>query len=493
MKKYIKLLFSLVAVLALLTTVSCSEEDVISGEGTGNVFISVINPTAEYPNEAVTIQGAGFNEVQFLFVGNKQATFQLDGDVITFVIPESTPDGLTAVTLAMANNYRVAAEFEVLLRPTPVFSTISPSAANPGENVIITGNSLNNLLKVTVGDIEATVVSSSATELVFTVPDGPQNNARAVIEVTTSGGKTSSKSTFYVGKNLLLNGTLDEGDGDEFTNWGKWNGADGMTASAQPYTGRALKAVAAGGDAWRSQFGSDAVETIVGVEYTAYMWVKAEENGGNIRFSTNAAAGALYSGNYDITTEWQQIEWVFTANDPLTKLVLDLGVSSGMVYHVDNITLISGLTGPPPLPNLLLNGGLEDGDGDEFTNWSKMNGAEGMTASDQSYKGSRALRAESIGDAQWKSQFAADKVVTEIGKDYVVSVWIKTEANTGQVQFDVRGGDPQYLDMHDVTTEWQQIESTFTAVAAETEVVLALGNQAGMVFLLDNFSLKEVQ
>ncbi|AOW20562.1 carbohydrate binding domain-containing protein [Urechidicola croceus] len=495
MKKYLKILFSFFATIVLLTVISCEEDDLNTAIGTGNVAITSINPTAEFPMETVTLEGVDFHTVQFVFVGTRQTPFQLDGNIISFVIPDGTPPGMTPITLAMANNYRVTAEMEVLLRPVPVFKTISPSAAAPGENVTISGSALENVETITVGGVEAELVSADGTELIFTVPEGPVLNTRNVIELTTSGGTTASESIFYVAQNLVLNGILEEGDGDDFTNWGKWNGADGLIASDQPYYGRSLKAIAAGGDAWRTQFVSDPTETAVDAEYIAYMWIKAEEAGGNIRFSTNSATGALYSGNYDITTEWQQIEWVFTNNDPASRLVLDLGVSDGMIYHIDNITLVSTASGPPPPPNLLLNGDLELGGDDDFTNWGEWNGADLMTVeTSEVHGGSRALRAVGAGADAWRTQFASDGVITEVGQTYIASMWIKGEGagDGGNVRFSTAAtAGALYGPNFDITGEWQQVFWEFEANDALTNLVLDLGAVADAIYYVDDISLTE--
>lgn len=140
-------------------------------------------------------------------------------------------------------------------------------------------------------------------------------------------------------KNILPNGDLELGDGNNFENWGMWNGADRMTAETTEIHGgaRSLKVVnAAAGNSWDSQFVSDPVEIEVGKEYTASMWVKGET--ATVRFSTNAAAGALYGPDYTVTSEWQQVTWDFTANDASTRLVLDMGVSQA-TFYIDDIEL----------------------------------------------------------------------------------------------------------------------------------------------------------
>ncbi len=115
---------------------------------------------------------------------------------------------------------------------------------------------------------------------------------------------------------------------------------------------------------------SDAASTQVGVEYTLFMWIKAESGTGSMRFSTTPSA--QYSANYEISTEWQQIEWVFTANEPATQIALDMGLIADAVYFVDNVTLIETGAAAPQPTNVLLNGGFELGEGDNFTNWNKF-------------------------------------------------------------------------------------------------------------------------
>ncbi|SFZ92050.1 Carbohydrate binding domain-containing protein [Flaviramulus basaltis] len=491
MKILNKLLKGLLVLVLTFGFFSCNDDDFSAKE----VSISDLSVASAFPNDPVSFSGINLETVQFLFVGEQQAEFQLNGDVVSFIVPERAVVGQNSITLAMANGYRVKVPFEVLLRPTPVINSISPSAAEPGENITIIGTSLHNLQKVSVNDIEATVVSSSESELVFTIPEGPQNNALAIIKIVTSGGSTESDSVFYVGENLVLNGELEEGTGDDFTNWSKFNGGDGLIASDKPYAGRSLKVIAAGGDAWRTQFVSDPTEISVGVDYTAFMWIKAEEAGGNIRFSTNSTTGALYSGDYDIGTEWQQIEWTFTNNDPATRLVLDMGVSAGMVYHVDNITIVSTLSGPPPPPNLLLNGDLELGGADDFTNWGEWNAPDLLTVeTTETHGGSRALKAIGVGGDAWRTQFASDAVTTEVGQTYIASMWIKGEGagDGGNVRFSTSAtAGALYGPDFAITGEWQQVSWEFEANDVAINLVLDLGFVQDAIYYVDDISFSE--
>ncbi|HET8736814.1 MAG TPA: IPT/TIG domain-containing protein, partial [Pricia sp.] len=362
------------AVFAIFFATSCDQDDVSTPE----VLITGIPSEEVFPGDEVTLEGNNFSAVLFVFLENNQIPFQLDGDIITFTLPSSTSIGGKKVTLVMPEGYIVTTDIAVVARPFPIITGLSTSAAQEGEEVIIQGTSLDNVQSVFVGEAEATVVSSTATEVIISIPSGLEENLPAPIKVVTSGGEATSPGNFYVGANLLMNGGFELGDGDDFTNWSKFNGGDLMTATTEAgeaFYGRSLRAVGAGGDAWRTQLASDAAPTQVGVEYTLSLWIKAQPgtpgDGGNIRFSTTP--DPLYSGDYEITSEWQQIEWVFEANTTPASAVLDLGVIADAVYFVDNVTLVAtGLSGPQPT-EILLNGGFEEGEGDEFTNWSKFN------------------------------------------------------------------------------------------------------------------------
>lgn len=493
MKMYLYRILKLITFTAIVLMIgSCEDEDTLP-----SVAITNMSVTEAYPLETVVLEGSNFNVVQFVFVGNRQAPFQLDGNQMTFEVPEAAAAGANKITLAMANNYRVTTDFTVLVRPNPVINSITPTAAAMGENVTILGVSLDNLKSVSVDEIEATVVSSSANELVFTVPDGLADNALAEIKIITTGGEVTSASQFYVGKNLLLNGELELGDGDDFTNWGKWNGGAGMTATTsadEAYSGRALRTVAVGGDAWRSQFVSDPVPTEIGVEYTLNVWIKADVNspgnGGNIRFSTNP--NAQYSANYDITGEWQQIEWKITANAAETRMVLDLGVIADAIYFVDNITLVAtGKSGPQ---NLLSNSSFEDG----LTDWELLNGTVELT-SDEAHNGSNSIKVTPAAGNPWDTQFAHVGIPLTYEGTYELRLWAKAAGPDGVMrvsasQWDGNGADYFYGSDIQVTEDWAEYtwEITVGKDLETHKIVLDMGAGSQVLFV-DDVTLKEVQ
>jgi len=340
MKNNIKKLLNLFAVIAFFTAVSCDDDN-----SSPNVTVTKVNPGVQYIQDSATLEGTELDQVKYVFVGNIDAPFTLNGGVITFVVPAGVKPGTNPITLVVDNDMRVTSSIDVLVKPVPTLTTINPSAAAAGENVTVYGANLNNSPTVTVGGVAATVVSADDSKVVFTVPAVANNKVSSTVEVTTKFGKVATTSIFYASKNLLLNSGLELGAGDNFDNWGKWNGGTAMFASTVPsevYSGRALKATGVGsvGGEWKTQFGSDEVTTTIGSKYLVYMWIKGATAGGNMRFSTNESAGAQYGGGIDIGTQWQQVRFEFTAKSAKTKIVLDMGLKA-VTYHVDNITMVA--------------------------------------------------------------------------------------------------------------------------------------------------------
>lgn len=509
MPKTLKFISKFLTIIAIVFAVSCESDD-----SAPLVTIDSVTSDNFYPGEDVIFKGSNFDTVLFVFMGNNQIPFQLEGsDTIIITLPESGV-GDAVITLVMADGYIVEKNIEVIPRPFPIIETVSPSAAAEGEQVTLTGTSLNNLQSVTIGEVEASVVSSTATELIITVPAGLAPGVAAEISVVTTGGEANPPLSFYVGQNLLLNGGLELGSGDDFTNWGKWNGGDGMTATTEAgdaYVGRSLRAVGAGGDAWRTQFVSDEVPTQVGAEYKLFMLIKGDQGtpgvGGNVRFSTNP--NALYSGNYDITADWQQIEWTFTANSEMTRAVLDLGVIADAVYFVDNITLIQ--TGTPPPPPINTNGSFEDSDlgaADGVTGWGGLNGARasGEVTDAESHDGDKSVKMtiNEIGANPWDIQPTSSMTVVD-GETYVLSVWFKGTGIANIKPAIDQGGDPGWAEWGNpeaafTNNQWTEVTYEFTASTtnagpnnARFAISMSYEGNVGGIIYVDDLEVRLLQ
>ncbi len=295
---------------------------------------------------------------------------------------------------------------------------------------------------------------------------------------------------FLAAQNLISNPSFEEGSGDEFANWTKVNGATFMTATTAPdevRTGsRALRSAGSGfpGEQWQVQLINELVPTVVGEAYTFTIWAKAASAGANIRFSTQP--NPLYGPDTEVPADtWTQLSWTFTANESLTSIVLDLGQTDVVIFLDD-----AEMNGPSASNNAILNPSFEEGTGDEFTNWTKVNGAEFMTATtdpDEVRTGSRALRSEGPGfpGEQWRLQLISDPVATVVGQSYTFTIWAKAAAAGANIRFSTQPNPLYGPDTEVPADTWTQLSWTFTANEANTSIVLDLGQTDVAIFLDD--------
>lgn len=512
MKKYLKSLFSFFTAIALFTIVGCEKVENNTLAATGNVAITSVSPGAEFPEETVTLQGVDFNQVQFLFLDEVQVDFQLSGEDLTFVIPAGTTPGMKTITLAMAQNYRVTSQIEVLLRPVPVIQDFDAYVA-PGGDLVITGLSFNPEynVEVFIDGMSAPITAQTNTSLTVTVPAGVPDDEPLDLEITSIHGSTTASTAFIARESLVENSTLSEGSGDDFTGWEKKNGGDGMTevTGSEAYGGgRSMRVEGSGtADAWRTQLGSSFTVLTVGEEYTAMLWAKSEEAGGQMRVSVsewNNSNGDdfFYGDTYEIGTSWQLYTWTFTAQATVNgdhRLVLDMG-HTPVPLLIDHIAIVEGaFGGSSEAPTLIANGGFEEGIG---TAWEVSNGDITETSDpDQVHCGSNAIRVvgDGAGDG-WRTQIIADGVELTEGEEYVIRLWAKAEGPDGEISvsvsrwMDSNGDDYFYSDPVVVTAgEWNEYSWTFTAGTTSNgvhNVVLDLGRSA-QTYYIDDVSLKE--
>lgn len=514
MKKILK--YSIALLLPIIFMVGCEEdfEDKLTGNPPSDNSVDVSSRLSGFEQDeaeigaTLTMTGQGLSNVKRVMVAGRLAlNVEASETAVSFTVPNGAPLGAQDFHFIFSGNERAVANIVVIPRQIPGILSISPTAAAAGEQVTIVGFALKDIQSIKVGGVEAEADDASTEEkLIITIPEGLPPNVPAPIEIETVRGKVTSESIFYVGKNLIANGEFEQGEGEDFEGWHKANnGTLTIADPADSYAGRTLKAISgSASQQWHPQMFAPATPTQIGAEYTLIVWVKGAVgtpgDGGRIRFSTTP--NAKYSGNYDITSQWQQLVWVFEANAESTQIVLDLGGVEDAVYFLDNVTLVATGDAAPQPVELLLNGGFELGDGDDFTNWSKNNGADFLTATtneNEVRSGSRALFAVGDGRSHWRTQLASDVMETIEGRTYVASFWIKaklgTPGNGGIVRMSTAGnGDPQYQGDVTVntTTDWQKVEWEITANGTETSIVLDLGATENAEYFIDDVSFLQM-
>ncbi|WP_340114603.1 carbohydrate binding domain-containing protein [Maribellus mangrovi] len=496
MKNYIKILLLSILSVSLLTT-GCKEDDEFA-----TVNISGLSVESAYPLDEVSISGSNLETVQSAFVGTEEAMFTFDGGTLNLTVPEDAKIGNSFITLVIAPQYRVVTAFEVLLRPTPVVQSISSSAVAVGSELTIRGLSFNTEYNPTVkiGGADATITSNTETELVVTVPN-LEPYEQANVEVTTMHGTSKSKFSFFAGENLIVNGNLEAGAGNDFANWTKLNGGDGMTevSGEDAYYGRAVRVVGAASDAWRTQFASDPIALIPNTEYTIVLLAKGEQDGAKMRVSVSQWPDDYFYGeDVEITTDWAQYAWTFTGQELEggSRIVLDMGYTD-VPFIVDNVTLIQGASVPVgDSPELLTNGSFED----DLNNWTVLNGPDNaeVTTAD-AYCGSKSLKVVGKGGNPWDVQVAADGVELVVGTQYEVSFWAKSAGEEGFFRMSAsqwasgQSDDFFYSGNFNLTTDWAYYSRIFEAKETSTGDVKVLidAGESTQTLYIDAVSLKE--
>ena len=353
----------LISVATLLTTRCNNDEGVTYSVRDVSSRITGFNNAKTGPGAELTVNGSQLEDVQRIFIGNEVVLarnfISHTASEITFTVPTSVPvytDGtLTDVLIAFSGPDRAFTEIEVV--PLQAISSFTPYAASAGETVTLLGVNFDLVSGVKLGDIDAPITSQTATLLKFTMP---ADASTGKITLTGEAGSSNSAADLIACSGssspdcmaaLNLNGNLEEGDGDNFTNWGKWNGGSFQVATTVPgeyYRGsRALKVIrdgSLGSGQWRIQFVSDPVTTEIGASYTVYIWARAAVANAGFRVSLNPDTG-FYPGDVAVTTQWQQFSFVIPGDriqNTATRIVLDLNGTNTAVttFYIDDIKVI---------------------------------------------------------------------------------------------------------------------------------------------------------
>jgi len=145
---------------------------------------------------------------------------------------------------------------------------------------------------------------------------------------------------------------------------------------------------------------------------------------------------------------------------------------------------------------LVTNGGFENGTGNALTGWSILNGGSAVTATTvpaEVHSGSRAMKAVNA-TAQtdfWRVQVSSAGIPTTVGKQYVISYWVKALAPNGSIRISTGTSSSQFQPDQTIGTEWQQVSWTITATIATTTFLFDMAKVAN-TYYIDDVSIKEV-
>ena len=154
-------------------------------------FVKIVNWAGKI-GTTVQLLGQGFTGTTGVSFDGVPATFKnLSDTYMTVTVPAGALTGTVTVTTftgSMASNRA----FMV----TPQITSVNPSSATVGTKIVITGASLTQTLRVTIGGKSAPFTVNSDTQVTATVPVGAKTGMK--ITITTAGGSGATAGTFNI-------------------------------------------------------------------------------------------------------------------------------------------------------------------------------------------------------------------------------------------------------------------------------------------------------
>ncbi|MBO2011071.1 cellulose binding domain-containing protein [Hymenobacter negativus] len=234
------------------------------------------------------------------------------------------------------------------------------------------------------------------------------------------------------------------------------------------------------------------------------IWLEAEcatlGSSWDVVADTSAAAGAYVkvksglsspaaapSGAMSFLTTPFTIDSAGTYNF-LARLNVPVGEDYGYWLKIDGGTFQSVSS------QLATNPGFESG----LSGWSTVNAtgatisANTVAADAHSGTGSmKVVNPTAQPGNQWRVQVSSAAFPTTIGKQYVISYWVKAAAPGGSIRLSSGPSSPQYQGDQAIGTAWQQVTWTITASLTSTTFLFDMGQVANTYFI-DDVSVKEV-
>ena len=143
---------------------------------------------------------------------------------------------------------------------------------------------------------------------------------------------------------------------------------------------------------------------------------------------------------------------------------------------------------------LATNAGFENG----LTGWTTLNSngatisANTVAADAHSGNGSlKVVNPTAQTGNQWKVQVSSAAFATTIGKQYVISYWVRAATAGGSIRLSSGPSSAQYQADQTIGTAWQQVSWTITATLASTTFLFDMG-QLVNTYYIDDASVKEV-
>ena len=200
--------------------------------------------------------------------------------------------------------------------------------------------------------------------------------------------------------------------------------------------------------------------TEAGKIYSVSMWVKANQNGVNIKLTEGSNTENKLDYAWFNKTEWTLLEFEFSAVSSSTLLNFS-GAGNGTPedVYVDDIRVVE--LKDPSFDGYIYNGDFEAG---SLTMWKFYQ--DTALSTNAAYKGNYGVQI--YGNAQWGG-LLDQHITVEPGKTYKISFWFRGWSNG--VNFNVKNGDEKLVSKYfsfKYSSGWEYYEATFEAGYATT-------------------------
>lgn len=330
----INITLSILAIFAVFTSLmSCNDDDTA---GSGMPVIESVSQAYKdslvdqgYANEMYIIRGKGFTGTQKIYFNDTDTYFNstlVTDEVIFVTIDRNTPYENASDELKVVTPNGTATFHFVVAPPAPELRSFQPVNAADGEQITIYGTFFLNP-KVTVGGVEAEVVSNTLTTIVAILPPGSQHK---YVQVETISGKSEWGTA--IGTAIY--------DDAFYAPWNiePWNNHVYITDLAQAYQGTTFIKKEING--WDNIQGNWAWDENIS-QYTGIRIAVRSDNPGKLVFIFNGQFWGDASHSFETGTEWTEYRftWAELGGMPAALQNISFQEFTGAKnnYYFDNI------------------------------------------------------------------------------------------------------------------------------------------------------------
>jgi hypothetical protein len=189
----------------LLFCLQCSNKN-SDGAGTTTTtttttppVLSTISPAQDIVGDPITIQGTALDKADNVYFGTTTSKIvQNNSTSVTTVVPQGVSPGTLSVTVHTPGGTSNGLSFEVLKTPDhidslpPVIAKTIPSGNFNNYPLLIYGNNLGGVIKLTFNDKDATIFTNNDNVVTTTVPQNLPAGSVTIKLYTVKGTSTTS-------------------------------------------------------------------------------------------------------------------------------------------------------------------------------------------------------------------------------------------------------------------------------------------------------------